>query len=119
MSLPAVLVFSSDPLAAALLAAAIELAGCAPHFAFDQESARAAVKRVRPRLVLIDCDHEETCSEEFIGPAIMMDAKVLLFRSHATQRDVRDLVDRMTLQVIGLPDEHERFMDILRDLSDA
>lgn len=102
-----------------MLAAAIELAGFTPQFAADQESARAAVKRVRPRLVLIDCDHEETCSEEFIGPAIMMKAKVLLFRSHGTQRDVRALVERMSLQVIDLPDDHERFTDILRDLRDG
>lgn len=110
------LVFSSDPLAAALLAAAIEYAGYAPRFASDKESARTAVKRVRPRLVLIDCDHEETCCDEFIGPAIMMKAEVLLFRSNGTRHDASELAERMALRVMYLPDDHDRFIDILRAL---
>src|SRR5258708_13900457 len=55
----AILVFSSDPLAAALLAAAPELAGYAPHFARTDETARCSVRRGRPRLVLIDADPPE------------------------------------------------------------
>src|SRR5260221_11779295 len=74
----AILVFSSDALAAALLAAAAELAGYAPHLPRTAASARSAVRRRRPRLVLIDVDHDETCSDEFIGPALMMQARVLL-----------------------------------------
>ncbi len=116
MSRSAVLVFSSDPFAAALLAAAIELAGYEPHFASGHETARAAVKRVRPRLVLIDCDHEEACSDEFIGPAIMMKAKVLLLRTKSARRDVSGLAERMDLRVVDLPDDHEQFIEILRTL---
>src|SRR6478609_8179413 len=56
-----VLVLSSDPLAAALLGAAIELAGLAPRFPQSAESPRNALLRVRPRLVFIDCDHEDGC----------------------------------------------------------
>lgn len=110
----AVLIFSSDPLAAALLAAAIEFAGHAPHFARQAEAARGALRRVRPRLVLIDCDHDESCSEEFIGPAIMMKAEVLLFRSDHTLRDVHELVERMTLKVIDLSDDKGLLVESLR-----
>lgn len=119
LSRSAVLVFSSDPLAAALLAAAIELAGNEPLFASAQETARAAVKRVRPRLVLIDCDHEETCCEEFIGPAMMMKAKVVLLRNTGTQRDVTGLAERMHLRVIDLPNDHEQFIAILHALPES
>src|SRR3954471_24023298 len=59
VSRQAVLIISSDPLAAALLGAAVELAGHQPHFVRTEERARAALLRARPRLVLVDCDHDE------------------------------------------------------------
>jgi hypothetical protein len=111
----AVLIFSSDPLAAALIAAAIELAGHAPHFAQPGESAREALRRVRPGLVLIDCDHAESCSDEFIGPALMMKARVLLFKSKRTERDVREFAERLKLRVVSLPMEYEDFQATLQE----
>ena len=111
-----VLVFSSDPLAAALLAAAVELAGHAPHFAQKEELARDALRRVRPRLVLVDCDHEESCSDEFVGPALMMKARVLLFRSKRTQRDVREFAERLELRTMELPMDFDALHDILNEM---
>ena len=109
-----VLVLSSDPLAAALLGAAIELAGLAPRFAQSTETPRNALMRVRPRLVLIDCDHEEACAEGFVGPALMTGSEVLLFRSRRTQRDIGDLADRLGVTVIDLPAEHDTLSDVLQ-----
>ena len=63
--------------------------------------ARAALLRVRPRLVVIDCDHEDACSEAFIGPALMTGSQVLLFRSRRTRRDVSELADRLGLRTVG------------------
>jgi hypothetical protein len=114
----AVLVFSSDPLAAALLGAAIELAGHLPHFVQQDEAARSALLRVRPRLVLIDCDHVEACSEEFVGPALMMAARVLLFRSRRTERDVTEFADRLDLRVIDMPLEHNALTTTLNEALD-
>ena len=107
MSRHAVLVLSSDPLAAALLGAAIELAGHAPRFPLSDEAARPALLRIRPRLVLIDCDHEDGCSDAFIGPALMTGSRVLLFRSRRTRRDVSDLAGRLGVDVMDMPMEHE------------
>jgi len=103
----AVLVLSSDPLAAALLGAAIELAGHVPRFPQSDEAARMALLRIRPRLVVIDCDHEDGCSDAFIGPALMTGSRVLLFRSRRTQRDVTELTGRLGLRVMDMPMEHE------------
>ena len=116
MSVKAVLIFSSDPLAAALLGAAIELAGHTPHFARQDELARSALLRVRPRLVLIDCDHEESCSDEFVGPALMTGAQVLLFRSHRTQRDMAAFADRLSLRIVRMPAQHEELTTLLREM---
>src|SRR5258708_40260925 len=82
----AILVFSSDALAAALLAAAAELAGHAPHFARTDETARNAVRRVRPPLVLIGVDHDETGSDQFIGPALMIQAPLPPVRAQLRHR---------------------------------
>jgi hypothetical protein len=112
----AVLVFSSDAFAAALLGAAIELAGHAPHFQQESESTRNALLRVRPRLVLIDCDHEEACSDAFIGPALMTGSQILLFRSRRTRRDIGDLAERSGVTVVELPSEHETLSRLLQEL---
>jgi hypothetical protein len=111
-----VLVFSSDALAAALLGAAIELAGHEPHFPQPNESARSALLRVRPRLAVIDCDHEDACSDAFVGPALMTGSELLLFRSRRTRRDVGDLAERLGVPVLDMPADHERLTQLLRDL---
>ncbi len=113
MSRHAVLVLSSDPLAAALLGAAVELAGHAPRFPQSEEAARAALLRVRPRLVLIDCDHEDGCSDAFIGPALMTGSRVLLFRSRRTRRDATELAARLGVEVMDMPMEHESLSRVL------
>ena len=111
-----VLIFSADPLAAALLGAAVELAGHAPHFPQREEGARAALLRLRPRLTLIDCDHDDACSESFIGPALMTGAKVQLFRSHRTQRDAYSFARRLGLSIVELSVEHDALTPLLHDL---
>ncbi|HEX7978267.1 MAG TPA: hypothetical protein VF461_06670 [Gemmatimonadaceae bacterium] len=111
-----VLVLSSDPLAAALLGAAIELAGHAPRFPQSAESPRNALLRVRPRLVVIDCDHEDACSEAFVGPALMTGSQVVLFRSRRTRRDVSEMADRLGLRTVEMPQEHGSLTSLLNEV---
>ena len=111
-----VLVLSSDPLAAALLGVAIELAGYAPRFPYSSEAPRTALLRARPRRVVVDCDHEEACSDAFIGPALMTGSRVLLFRSPRTRRDVSELSTRIGLRVAEMPMEHEPLSQLLRQM---
>jgi hypothetical protein len=113
-----VLVLSSDPLAAALLGAAIELAGFAPHFPYSNESARIALVRARPRLVVVDCDHEEGCSDAFVGPALMTGSRVLLFRSRRTKRDASELSTRLGLSVAEMPMDHGPLSRLLHRMLD-
>ena len=115
MSRDPILVLSADPLAAALLGAAVELAGYAPRFPLPEESARTALIRVRPRLVLVDCDHEEACTDEFVGPALMTGSKVLLFRSRRTKRDVSEFAERLELLVLEMPTQHESLSRVLHE----
>jgi hypothetical protein len=112
-----VLIFSTDPLAAALLGAAVELAGHTPHFPKAGEAARAALMRLRPSAVLIDCDHDEACAESFVGPALMTGAKVQLFASRRTRHDASDMARRLGLTIVELPMEPDAFASLLHDLS--
>jgi hypothetical protein len=111
----AVLIISDDPLSAALLGAAAELAGHAPHFPAPQETVRAALLRLRPRAVLIDCSHE-ACADGFIGPALMTGAKVQLFASRNTPGEARDVARRLGLTIAELPMEHESLTTLLHEL---
>ena len=111
-----VLVLSSDPLAAALLGAAIELAGHAPRFPKPAESPRNALLRVRPRLVVIDCDHEDACSEAFVGPALMTGSQVVLFRSRRTRHDASEMAGRLGLRTVEMPQEHASLTSLLDEL---
>ncbi len=67
-------------------------------------------------MVLIDCDHEESCSEEFVGPALMTGARVLLIRSGRTVRDMGDFAARLSVRIVDMAAEHAMFPDILREL---
>lgn len=118
MSRQAVLIISSDPLAAALLGAAVELAEHMPHFVRPDERARAGLLRVRPRLVLIDCDHVEACSDEFVGPAIMTGARVILFRSNRSVADQTEFGGRLGLRILNMPTEHESITAVLKEVLD-
>ena len=116
MSRDPVLVLSSDPLSAALIGAAIELAGYAPRFSQPDESPRNALMRLRPPVVVVDCDHEDACSEAFVGNALMTGSRVLLFRSRRTRNDASGLANRLGLRVVEMPMEHESLTRVLREL---
>ncbi len=119
MTVHAVLIFASDPLVVALIAAAVELAGHAPQFARPGEPARAALLRIRPSLVLADCDHAETCSDEFIGPALMTGARVLLLRTRRTVRDTSELSARLHVRELEMPADHDILARAMRAELDA
>lgn len=89
-----------------------------PHFVRVDERARAALLRVRPRLLLVDCDHEDACTDEFLGPAIMTGAHVVLFRSNRSIADRADFSDRLGLRIIDMPKEHDTITTLLRDVLD-
>ena len=118
MSRQAVLIISADPVAAALLGAAVELAEHMPHFVGTGERTRAALLRVRPRLILVDCDHEEACTDEFVGPAIMTGARVVLFRSRRSKADRSEFSDRLGLRVVDMPKEHDSLTALFSEVLD-
>jgi len=98
-----VLILSGDPLSAALLGAASELAAYAPVYPAPGESARDALIRLRPSVVLIDCDDDAACTEEFLGPVIMTGARLVVFSSARSRRKATPLAERFKLRHLELP----------------
>jgi hypothetical protein len=113
-----VLIFSEDPLAAALIGAAVELIGFQPAFPGYGEPARDVLLRERPRLVLIDCDHA-ACGLNFIGPVMMTGARVTLLGSRRSRRDAGELAGRFGLRAIALPLDFETIGDLVREELEA
>jgi hypothetical protein len=96
-------VLSTDALVAALLGALAEVEGGRPHFAQAGEAPRDAVRRVRPRLLLVDCDPPGGCDTAVIGPATMMGATVVLFGRPAHAATVRECASRLGVVVLAMP----------------
>lgn len=103
----AVLVLSNDDLAGALLAALAETAGLSPAFARVAETPRDALRRLRPELVLVDCEHESACTEQFLGPVRMTGATALVFGRGADGERLRSLADQHRVRVFALPIDAE------------
>lgn len=103
----AVLVLSNDDLAGALLAALAETAGLSPAFARAAETPRDALRRLRPELVLVDCEHESACTEQFLGPVRMTGATALVFGRGADGERLRSLADQHRVRVFALPIDAE------------
>ena len=115
MSRRDVLILSPDPLAAALLGAASEVVDDQPHFPESSEAARDALRRVRPAMVLVDCAHEEACTDEFVGLALMTGARVLLIDAKQHGERAASVARRLGLEVVRLPDDNELLLGRLRD----
>lgn len=98
-----VLVLSTDVLAAALLGALVEMAGYTPSFARPGEPARDAIRRVRPGVVLADCDYPDACGLGLIGPAKMIGVRVLLFGRPTLAAHVRERAAHFDVEVLDLP----------------
>jgi hypothetical protein len=105
MTASGVLIVATDPLAGALLGAAVELAGYSPVFPLEGEEARDALRRSKPCAVLVDCDCDDACSESFFGPAMMMGATIAIFTSSRSRRTLQPIADEYRVRVFGLPIE--------------
>jgi hypothetical protein len=109
----AVLILSEDPLAAALIGAAVELTGLEPTFPAAQDQPREALLRERPGLVLLDCDHA-TCGPNFVGPAMMTGARVILVTSGRNRGDGGSVASQFGLRSLALPADVAAIAEALR-----
>lgn len=114
-----VLVLSHDAVAAALLGALVEILGYTVRFRRPPETAEDAVRRVRPRIALIDCEDGDACTDEIVGRAAMRGISVVIFGAPEALDSVRAFALEHNLAVLLMPPASDELDQLLREtLSD-
>ena len=108
------LVLSHDALTAALLGALLEIHGYTPYFPDGEESPRDSLRRVRPGIVLVDCEQDTACSEAFFGPATMTGARVIMFSASRTRQEVGSFAARYGFDWFILPVDLPSFAKVVK-----
>jgi DNA-binding NtrC family response regulator len=98
-----VLIFSHDPLAAALLGGLVETLGYEVHFRRPPELVEDTLRRVRPRVCLVDCADADACREDFLGRATMRGVSVVIFGTREAIEHVRALAAAYQLGTLLMP----------------
>ena len=102
-----ILILSDDAVAAALLGALIETLGYPVRFARAPENPDQSMRRVRPKVCLLDCDDPAKCSDELLGHAMMRGISVVIFGTPAALDHVRAVASEHRLETLLIPPDPE------------
>ncbi|HXT14067.1 MAG TPA: hypothetical protein VN706_00460 [Gemmatimonadaceae bacterium] len=100
-----ILILSDDAVAAALLGALIETLGYAVRFARPPEDAEQSIRRVKPKVCLLDCEDPGRCSGEVLGRAAMRRISVVIFGTSDALARVRQLAAEHDIETLLVPPE--------------
>jgi DNA-binding NtrC family response regulator len=98
-----ILILSDDAVAAALLGALIETLGYSVRFARPPESVDDGMRRVKPKVCLLDCADPSHCTPEVLGRAAMRRISVVIFGTSAALDRVRALATEHDIDVLLVP----------------
>lgn len=98
-----ILILSDDAVAAALLGALIETLGYPVRFARPPENPEQSIRRIRPRVLLLDCVDPTVCGDELIGRATMRGISVVIFGTRAALERVRQLANEHDIDALLMP----------------
>ncbi len=111
-----VLILVRDAVMAALLRLLVRLAGREPVFPAADEAPTTAVGRLRPRLVVVECDHEAARSDAFYARVAEVGSKLLLFSSSPPSRLAELVTAQRGVKAFLLPGDRNA---IVRTIADA
>ena len=109
-----VLILARDILGAGLLGALVEGLGRQPQFPFDGEREEAAVDRLRPAIVLLDCYHAALRSDAFFSAAAEAQSLVVLFAPSKPWHDVQEIARKRKIGLFVHPEDGESLTDVIR-----
>lgn len=109
-----ILIVSTEPLIAALLAAWLELDGAVPLFLQPGEHVQGGIERGRPHLLLVDIDHADGAAPASLARARLAGISVALFSPSRTQLEVEAFARKRNLPYFALPMTREAFSSLLR-----
>lgn len=98
-----VLILSNDAVAAALLGGLVETLGYEVHFARPPESADDSIRRLKPRICLVDCTDPESCRSELFGRATMRGVCIIIFGTPAALERVREVARDNNIEMLLMP----------------
>jgi DNA-binding response OmpR family regulator len=98
-----ILILSDDAVAAALLGALIETLGYPVRFARPPEVTEQTMRRVKPKVCLLDCVDPGSCNSEVLGRAAMRGISVVIFGTSEALEQVRALALEHSLDTLLVP----------------
>lgn len=114
-----VLILSHDPVAAALLGGLVETLGFEVQFARPPESADDSIRRLKPRICLVDCTEPESYPPELFGRATMRGVCVIIFGTTAALERVREVARENNLEMLLMPPDVEALEAALQRAGDG
>ena len=109
-----ILVIAKEPLIQTLMCSLVDLSGHRAAQPRGDESVGAAILRVKPRLLLLDCEHDCACEEEAYEMAAKVDAQVILFTPSRSHAEVADMAAVRGLRSMALPIRLHEFSETLQ-----
>ena len=109
MPKPSILIVANEEVISALLGAMVELDGYIPLFPAADESPLTAVCRLRPDLLLLDCEHEFAWDAHAMRCVPETGTRSLLFSAMRSQREVEQIAARYSAPAFVLPVAYRDF----------
>ncbi len=97
------MVLANEEVISALLGAMVELDGYVPVFPAADESPLTAICRLRPDLLLLDCEHEFAWDVHSMQCVPTVGTRILLFSAMRSQREVEQIAARYAAPAFVLP----------------
>ena len=104
-----VLIVSTDPVVGALLGLLVEAEQHRPVYDQGDESPQAALSRHQPRLALVDVEHRDGFSPEFMAHAEREGIRVVAFGHRHLPGDLRQRPETRDLPWLALPTDRATF----------
>jgi len=98
-----ILILSSDPVAAALVAALIGTFGYVVKFAGVPEMVEDSIRRWRPMICLVDAAEPAFCNSAVLGRARMRGISVVVYGTSGALDEIRELVTEGGIDTLRMP----------------
>lgn len=103
LSKQTILILAKEEVISALLGAMVELDGLGPVFPPADERPMAAIRRLRPDLLLLDCEHELLWDADAMRCISATGTRLLLFSAMRSQSEIEELAMRHRAAAFALP----------------
>ena len=107
------LILAREEIVAALLGLMVELQALQPIYLDKAEIAEEVIRRELPKVVVIDCDHQD-CTESLLAAVREAGAKPILFSPFRFAQEVKRVARRHDVESFTLPADPESFGRMLQ-----